>query len=89
MFRRATMQRTWPKGQHEWSGTTETFHWLEVEPDLWIGTNRICESEVEAKDMQEYCGYGERKTKTRSMLAHTRYLRQTADSETLEIFDPA
>lgn len=89
MFRRATMQRTWPEGQHEWSGTTETFHWLEIKPDLWIGTSRLCENEGEAKDMQKYCGYSERKTKTLSMLTHTSYLKLTSDQDTLEIFDPA
>jgi len=89
MFRRATSVRTWPKGPHEWSGTTETYHWLEVSKDGFIGTSRLCESEAEAIEMQNYCGYGNRKRKTRSMLCSLGYIRMQADEDTFELFDPA
>jgi len=89
MFRRATTVRTWPEGPHEWSGTIETYHWLEVKKDVWIGTNRLCESKDEAIEMQNQTGYGKRKTKCLQIGAATRWLQMTADSGTLEIFDPA
>ena len=89
MFRRATMQRTWPEGEFDWSGTTETYHWLEVKPDVWMGTNRLCENEAEAIEIQNETGYGERKTKTLAIGCATRYLQLTADPNTLKIFDPA
>jgi len=89
MFRRATSVRTWPEGKFEWSGTTQTFHWLEVKQDVWIGTNRLCESEDEAIEIQNQTGYGKRKTKALQIGAATRFLQQTSDPDTLEIFDPA
>jgi len=89
MFRRTTSVRTWPEGEFEWSGTTETYHWLEISPDGFVGTNRLCESEDEAIEIQNECGYGERRTKMKSLLAGLRYIGQTANPGTVEVFDPA
>jgi hypothetical protein len=82
MFRRATCQRTWPE-----TGC-ETYHWLEIAPDSWVGTNRLCESEDEAKEMQNQCGYGERQTGKLAITATLGWIRLTADPDTVEVFDP-
>jgi len=83
MFRRATCQRTWPE-----TGT-EDYCWLEIGPDHWVGTNRLCESEDEAVEMQNQTGHGERKIGSLAITATLGWIRQTADPGTVEVFDPA
>jgi len=89
IFRRAISVRTWPESKFEWSGTTETYHWLEVIPDGFIGTNRLCESKDEAIEMQNSTGHGERKTGSMAMTATLGYIRMTSNQGTVEVFDPA
>jgi len=99
MFRRATSVRTWPKGEFDWSGTTETYHWLEVQEDRWVGTSRLCENEEEAVQMQKETGHAKpqeyktdkdgRKYRTMQITMDLGYIRQTSDPDTVEVFDPA
>ncbi len=81
MFRRATCQMTI-------AGKSETFYFLEVTPDGFIGTNRLCKTKDEAIMMQNEVGHGDEPKNFMQMTLATRYLRMTSDPETLEIFDP-
>ena len=92
MFRRATSTRTWPEG-------AESYCWLEIKPDSFVGTSRLCESEDEAIEMQNQCGHGEpqeyktdkdgRKYRTMSITATLGWIRQTSDPNTVKVLDPA
>ncbi len=79
-FRIAETKRTWEEHSH-----TETYHWLELKPDLWTGTNRPCETREEAMELLEKSGHGAKQTGSLEMLAHTRFLKTTADPGTFKI----
>jgi len=80
MFRRAIAKGTF-------DGQPETFYFVEVNDDSWIGTNRLCASEDEAREIKESTGHGKRKTGSMQLTMATRYLRMTSDE--LEILEPA
>jgi len=81
MFRRASCQMTI-------ANKPETFYFLEVRENGFIGTNRLCETVDEAIHMQNETGHGENHKGPMHMTLALRYLRMTSDPDTLELFDP-
>ena len=74
-----------------WVGTTETYYWLEVEPDLWLGTSRLAETIEDVDEFMQLLkkqettkGDGQR---TYAMRCAASFLETTSDS--LRILDPA
>ena len=66
----------------------ETFYFLEVKPDGFVGTNRLCETMDEAIYMQNEVGHGDDPSGLLHMTLSSRFLRMNSDRDTLEIFDP-
>ena len=83
MFRRAIVQGTY-------EGKPETFYFLEVKEDAWVGTNRLAENREESEWLAAESGHfknGVIEVKTLMMTMNERFIRQNNDD--VEILDPA
>jgi len=69
--------RTWEPGDFEWSGTTSTHYWFEVEPGLYLETTGPVETPEEAADLRSAAAGA---NGTIPMKATERYVHMFADT---------
>lgn len=81
MFRRAECQVAFGDDK------PETFYLLEVRPNGFINTNRLCETMEEAINLQNEVGHGSEPKGSQVITFAERYLRMTSVPGTLKIID--